>query len=114
MGSPIDVTGDLLHISPEQKLFGRFFKKVPECLRLMKAKNSFSTGGAVLNAFDSDPNWLSSGVAFFVDDRGPESDARAAWDLYLSGEGYSSGSGTDMADGKVRRNPNKTPSAVAD
>ena len=104
MGSPIDINGNLPRI-PEEKLFGRFFKNVPECLCLMKANNSFSTGGAVLNAFDFDPNWLSSGIALYVDDRGPESGARTAWELYLSGEGYSSKERTQMIDGQVRRDP---------
>lgn len=101
-GSPIDANGDLL---PEQKIFGRFFKKVPECLRLMKAKNSFSTGGAVLNAFALNPNWLSTGIAFFVDDSSSESGARTAWDSYLRGEGYSFKASSDMVDGEVRSNP---------
>lgn len=85
-GNRIDIDGEILRTSPEQRMFGRFFNNVPECLRLMKERNSFFTGGAVLNAFARDPNWLSTGIAFFVDG-GLESGARAAWEFYLQAEG---------------------------
>ena len=56
----VSTSGDreVLEISPEHKLFGRFFNNVSACLRLIKETNSFSTGGAVLHTFKSVPNSL--------------------------------------------------------
>lgn len=67
----------------------------------MKEKNSFSTGSAVLHAFERDPIWSPEWLALYVDNSKSELDARTTWESYLQDEGYAFKESKDMLDGQV-------------
>ena len=98
---PVKVDREVLLDSPEGKLFGRFFRDIAKCLELMKEKNSFSTGGTVLHAFELDPIWFPKWLGFYVDNSNSEVGACPAWESYLQDEGYAFNESKDMLDGQV-------------
>lgn len=76
-------------VSPEEFLFGKFFANVDGCRNLMKEKNVFASGSAVLHALQQSVTWEPSDLDLFVSKSDLGRLGMLEWHHFLRGEGYS-------------------------
>ncbi|KAJ5346224.1 hypothetical protein N7452_004228 [Penicillium brevicompactum] len=91
-------------MTPENRLFGKYFENVDGCRLLMKQKQAIASGGAVLHALELNPTWSTADLDLFVSSRKLSKQGLLEWHEFLRSEGYSLSKATETAyaGGKVR------------
>lgn len=75
-------------VSFEQKLFRSFFDDVAGCRQLMKEKQVFAFGGAVLHALIQRPGWEPGNLDLVVSRSSIDDRGFSLWHGYFREQGY--------------------------
>lgn len=76
-------------VTPEERLFGKYFSNIDECRSLMKRSEAIASGSAVLHALQNDPTWDPSDLDMFVSYMRLPKQGLVEWHNFFSAEGYS-------------------------
>ncbi|KAJ5346961.1 uncharacterized protein N7506_000214 [Penicillium brevicompactum] len=91
-------------MTPENRVFGKFFTNVDGCRHLMKQEQAIASGGAVLHALELNPTWKTADLDIFMSSRKLSKQGLLEWHQFLRSEGYllSKRTETAYAGGRVR------------